>query len=104
MSNLAQYLHAIKFAVKHPAFAPEKEVRLIIKVVEKNFDLSSGKIKVRATDAGFVPYIPVSFAKVNIKQIKASPLTDNHESVKYLLQQYGYEGVKVDKSEIPLRY
>lgn len=104
LSSLAQYLHSIKFAVKHPAFAPEKEVRIIIKIIEENFDLSSDKIQVREINDGFVPYISIPFEKSNIKHIKASPLTDNYESAKYILQKYGYSGIDVDKSGIPLRF
>ncbi len=103
----ARYLYVIKFAFKHPAFAPEQEVRFLIKVLNLNDEditVDSDRILVREAENGFIPYISLPFMKSDVKHIMASPLTENYESAKYILQKYGYENVKVDKSEIPLRY
>lgn len=106
LKGLAEYLYVIKFALKHPAFEQEKEIRIIGKTGRDNFNnaLTAGQIKIRSGNDMYIPYISVAFDKNMIKQIKASPLTNNYESVKYVLQKYNYVNVKVGKSNIPLRY
>ena len=106
LNDLAEYLYVIKFALKHPAFEQEKEIRIISAVDEVAFNdgLTTGKIQIRYGNGMYIPYISAIFDKNMIKHIKASPLTNNYESVKYILQKYNYGNVEVDKSNIPLRY
>ena len=104
--DFAEYLYVIKFALKHPAFEHEKEIRIISRVRGNEFNnaLATEQIKIRFENGIYIPYLSIAFDKDMIKHIKASPLTNNYESVKYVLQKYNYRNVKVDKSNIPLRY
>lgn len=106
LNDLAEYLYVIKFALKHPAFEQEKEIRIISKVSKNVFDsaLTNDQVKIRFGNDLYIPYISVVFEKNLIKHIKASPLTNNFESVRYILQKYNYEDVEIDKSNIPIRY
>ena len=110
------YLNSVRFAFKHSAFEPEQELRFVIKMDDKFYrtvELAKNKknklINFYERDGIVVPYIEVPFCKRDIKAIKLSPLIKEEsaiESVSLLLDKLGYNkrNIKIDNSDIPLRY
>ncbi len=105
IADLVELLIRLKFIFKHPSFKSEKEVKLVISISEDDFNKQINKkiLKIRTQNNEIVPYLSLAFDN-SLKEIKASPLTPNYMSVEYLLKYYGYKNVKIEKSEIPLRY
>lgn len=98
----------LKPVFKLEYFAHEREVRLIVDIVNK----CQGDISVKyRSNAGFmIPYIELDFDKRSVKSITLSPsLGDARQKeaqrtvVREMMESYGYQA-KVESSNIPVRY
>ena len=109
ISRLTFLIDDIRFLFKHPAFEHEQEIRIILRVSEKNFDIAieKGYVGVRETAGYFIPYIKLKcISDSTIECVTISP-TNNKEgvanSLNELLKITGIQcGIKY--SEIPVRY
>ena len=92
--------------IKHPAFAEEQEVRL---VVFRTGD-HSPQPRLRAANGHLVPYYPLAFPHEAIRSIRVGPAVHRERSRLALEQRLGatprgeYQHVRVDVSEAPLLY
>lgn len=91
---------------KHKAFKAEKEYRIILPKGKLN---NRVELKSREYNGFFIPYIERLFDVEDIKSIKLSPTNKEtlvKESVINLLKMNNYNAniIKVEKSDIPLRY
>jgi hypothetical protein len=90
-------------AFKNPGFKEENEWRLI------RLGKGNSPRKFRTGRFGIAPYIelnPPNDQKLPIKKVMQGPTTDRSSakrSVEMLLEDYGYAGVEVEVSTIPLR-
>ena len=110
------YLNSVRFAFKHSAFAPEDELRFVIKMsdkfyreIELNAKPKDKLINFYERDGIFVPHIEVPFQKTDISAIKLSPLNKESpavESVLLLLDRLDYDkrNLKIGYSDIPLKF
>lgn len=109
LERLVYLIDDIRFLFKHPAFEPEQEVRIVLRVSKHNFQkgIKSNKISVRRKDGYFIPYIPLNCVLSDaIKEIWISPNNDGKgvvDGVNDLLQCLSIKA-KVRPSQIPLRY
>lgn len=111
---LLNYLYSVRFAFKHFAFEAEEEMRIVIKMSERQFQEglkskpnNSELIKLKISGDFIVPFLEIPFNPKCIKGIKSSPLIKDQkarDSVQYILNKYGYKGVKVRPSGIPLKH
>lgn len=111
---LLNYLYSVRFAFKHFAFEAEEEMRIVIKMSERQFkdgikskSNNSEIIKLKISGDFIVPYLEIPFNAQCLKGIKSSPLIKDQkaiDSVQYILTKYGYKGVKVRPSSIPLKF
>lgn len=109
LERLVYLIDDIRFLFKHPAFEPEQEVRIILRLSTYNFNkgVKNNKVYIRRKDGYFIPYIPLKCIPQNaIKEIWISPSNDGKgviDGVKDLLQ---FLSIKADikSSKIPLRY
>jgi hypothetical protein len=92
---------------KHPAYAHEREVRLVILGMR---DWFAPVIKTRTRGSEIVPYIPRPMKMrdpATITEIVLGPATgaDAERSVRTMLASYamGYDSVKIRRSDIPYR-
>lgn len=111
-----QYLFArVRIVFKHPSFASEQEIRLVIDLPKGQFfdNLSTTpkqkEVKIRIANNMFVPYLEVPFKEPNIiRQITTSPIIKDEtilDSVFLLLYKYGeIDSCEIKSSEIPLKY
>ena len=111
-----QYLFArVRIVFKHPSFANEQEVRLVVELAGSQFfdNLTTmpkqKEVKIRIVNNMFVPYLEVPFKEPSIiKQITTSPIIKDDtivDSVYLLLYKYGeIDSCEIKRSEIPLKY
>lgn len=98
-------IFTLKF--KHPAFAEERERRIVIS------DLDTSRLRFRAGHANIKPYIelcplmPDGSNRLPLRRVVYGPtLCDDAvlvETIRMMLQQYGYANVAVESCGIPYR-
>lgn len=109
ISRLTFLIDDIRFLFKHPAFEHESEIRIILRVSEKNFEtaIKNKYVGIREAAGYFIPYIKLKCISDNtVDYITISP-TNNKEgvanSLNELLRIAGIDcGIKC--SNIPVRY
>ena len=107
-SCIGMLLAHLKPVFKLDYFAHEKEVRLIVDIVDKFQDEIAVKYR---SNAGFMsPYLELDFDKTAVKSITLGPtLGDVYQKesqrsvVREMMESYGYQAV-ADSSNIPVRY
>ena len=111
-----QYLFSrVRIGFKHPSFANEQEVRLVVELTEEQFfnNLSISpiqkEVKIRVVNNTFVPYLEIPFFdEKTVKRVTASPIIKDEkalDSLYLLLYKYGYYNTcEVWSSDIPLKY
>lgn len=92
-------------SLKHPAFAEEKEWRIVSFGARPTAGLN-----LRIGANGLVPYIDLTFPKgsspIPLTTVRHGPVSNpvlTKKSIKDLLLKHGYDGVPVDGSDVPLR-
>lgn len=83
---------------KHPAFADEREYRLVLDTEETP--------KIRVNNGILVPYLELKFPKNSVGGIVVSPAQDTQDTInglKTFINVYNYDNVNCVKSNIPLR-
>lgn len=104
------YLHSVRLAFKHIAFAPEKEIRFVIKMEQVAFEkaMQSRIIKFNERNGIMVPYVLIPYENKDIRSIRLSPLIQNdnaEESVKLFLRSNDFnENIKIELSDVPVDY
>lgn len=99
-------LNNIACIVKHHKFKEENEYRQIFRPSSTGLKM---KPLFRAGEFGLTPYVEIQFSedkKLPLKNIMVGPCLDfdiERNTLKILLEQYGYEKVEILDSEIPLR-
>ena len=114
---MSAFFDFFRFVFKHPAFSFEKEVRMVVRMTQHEFDEnilfdsnnnSDGFIKLRTINSVFSPYIALSYNDNNlIEKISISPTLKNEQaklSTFLLLQKYNLKNCGVYLSSIPLKY
>ena len=116
ISEFKKIIYDLRYRFKDSHFSSEKEIRIMISMSDNIFNsmlkrTDELEIKVRDIKNMYVPYIEVPFnsneIEYLIKEIGVSPTLNDTlaiNSVKTLLQKYGFTKCKILKSKIPLRY
>ena len=107
-------LEELRFIFKHKAFAQEKEIRIVLKILTTDYhsmllyDNGKEKIKLRQINGVFAPYMDYPFWKETVAEgVVVSPTLKDQQaknSVHILAQKYGFNHFDIKSSEIPLKY
>ena len=109
-NSLYKTIDEVKLYIKNPCFAIENEVRAIVKMSSVEYEkmLSpDGMINVVEKNGYFVPYFDLCFGDTeDLASVTISPKGENpffNQSLRILLNKYGYRFSKITNSKIPLR-
>ena len=103
----------LKYIVKHNAFTHEEECRFVLNILKGSCE---NKINYKTKKGILIPYIDIRLQKKFLKEITIGPLIENETAenmLKFFLNQNEYkirydnntyDGVLINKSEIPIRY
>jgi hypothetical protein len=94
---------------KHPAFAVEKEWRLIVRPTSPNLNTKEiAYLQFRTSRGMMVPYVelhPKEGALLPITSVRSGPTLDQRrvaKSLDLLFKQKGYGNIPINGSEIPV--
>lgn len=103
--ELIDVLSIVSIFFKNPQFKNEHEYRIVIVNV---FGVDGAKkTGVVEKNGLFVPYLEYKFSKDSVTSINIGPTFDEnifYTSTNRMLLNFGYKGIEVNRSKIPLRY
>lgn len=109
--QLSFVLWMLRFLYKSPAFAHEREVRLILQLTDepapKGFNGHPFEIKYREANGYIIPYVEVALPEEYLNSITIGPLIAQQEakqSLQKFLKSRGYNNVEINCSNVPVRY
>lgn len=108
--NLYKTIDEVRMCFKNPCFALENEIRMIVKISYYEYMKilkSDGIIKINDKDGYFVPYMDLCFGETeDLARVTISPKGEYpfvNQSVRILLEKFGYRNAEIINSKIPLR-
>ena len=103
--DIASILSSRSIQFKNKAFSHEKEVRLVYWEPEDTNDIEFNK---ETMNYGIIiPYLKITFSKEQIKSLRIGPLIQKdvaEESAREMFASKGFYNIKIDHSNIPIRY
>mgnify|MGYP003292950937 CR=1 FL=1 len=101
-------INELQFVFKKECFKHEEEIRAILRIPKE--PLSNGDkflVKYRNSHGYIVPYVEYSIWKGAIAEVFIGPLLQKElaqKNISEMLQNYGYDNVRVESSNIPIRF